>query len=110
MSATHVIVTIPPTTSADVLTTVRGITGRPLGEIKQQLATGAPLVEGELFDHDEFDAKVAQLVAELEAKGQPVAIQIGARRVTSAVLANMLRAHADEVERQGELLNDEAEE
>lgn len=110
MSASRISIATQPTSRADALAAVRAVTGRAIGEIKQQLATGAPLLEGELWSTDEFDDKARRLVAELEAMGVPVRIQLGTRTITPEVLANMFKRHADELERQGELMNEEAEE
>jgi hypothetical protein len=78
--------------------------------MKHQLATGAPLLEGELFDDEGFDDQARRLAEGLESVGAPVEIRIGARVVTREVLENMLRNFAEEVERQGALMNEEADE
>jgi hypothetical protein len=108
--STHISIATQPTNRTDVLAVARHVTGRGIGEVKHQLATGAPLLEGELFGDEGFDDKARRLAEGLESIGVPVEIRIGARVVTREVLENMLRNFAEEVERQGKLMNEEADE
>src|SRR3954463_14785224 len=101
--------TAQPSTKNDVLVAVRGVLGGSIAELKDKLANGKPLIEGDLHLTDDFDDLVKRLVADLEGRGEKLVIQYGSLTIDSTKLANIFERDAEELQRQYALMGEEAE-